>query len=202
MKTLFAPGCALNKYKPELIAKLSRFLLDASIIDGVYLTCCKAGQSIDEPVTLITCCPGCSSKFEKHFPDSQVLSLWKVLLTTDFQFPDYRGTRMSIHDACHARHRNSSEMQDSARQLCRRMNIELAEPEHTRDDAGCCGASAGDYQTRKEMACRRASEFTESSVVVYCTGCTRSFSVTHVAPRHLLDLIFNEPTEGLYPPKT
>ena len=35
MKTLFAPGCALNKYKPELISKITRFLTDASIIDGV-----------------------------------------------------------------------------------------------------------------------------------------------------------------------
>ena len=108
---------------------------------------------------------------------------------------------MSIHDSCHARHRNSSEMQDSARLLCRKMNIELAEPEHTRDDAKCCGGSAGSYEARKAMAMRRAAEFSEKNVVVYCTGCTRSFSITDVAPRHLLDLLFEEPTEGLYPPK-
>ena len=51
------------------------------------------------------------------------------------------------------------------------------------------------------MAMRRAAEFSEKNVVVYCTGCTRSFSITDVAPRHLLDLLFEEPTEGLYPPK-
>lgn len=26
MKTLFAPGCALKKYKPELIDRMTRFL--------------------------------------------------------------------------------------------------------------------------------------------------------------------------------
>ena len=108
---------------------------------------------------------------------------------------------MSIHDSCHARQRNSGEMQDSARLLCRKMNIELVEPEHTRDEARCCGGSAADYETRKAMAMRRAAEFSEKNAVVYCTGCTRSFSITDVAPRHLLDLLFEEATEGLYPPK-
>ena len=202
MKTLFAPGCALNKYKPELISKISRFLLGASIIDGIYLTCCKAEQTIDEPATLITCCPGCSSKFEMLSPNLHILSLWKILLDTDFHFPDYQRARMSIHDSCHARHRNSSEMQDSARLLCSKMNIELIEPEYTRDQVRCCGGSACDYETRKRIASLRAIEFPENQVVVYCTGCVRSFSVTDVKPRHLLDLLFAEPTENLYPPKT
>ena len=82
------------------------------------------------------------------------------------------------------------------------MNIELVEPEYTRDQARCCGGSACDYESRKEMASLRAGEFPENQVVVYCTGCVRSFSVTDAAPRHLLDLLFCEPTEGLYPPKT
>ena len=201
MKTVFAPGCALNKYKPELISEITRFLTDASIIDGVYLTCCKSEETIEGDVTLIVCCPGCSHKFETRYPNACVLPLWKVLLDTDFPFPDYQGERMSIHDSCHARQRNSSEMQDSERLLCRKMNIELVEPENTRDEAGCCGGSAADYETRKAMAMRRAAEFSEKNVVVYCTGCTRSFSITDVAPRHLLDLLFEEATEGLYPPK-
>ena len=200
MKKLFAPGCALTHYKPELISRISSFLLDSAVIDEVYLTCCKAEQQFTVPVTIITGCPGCSHKFESSSPNVKVLSLWKVLLETCFLFPDYHGERMSIHDSCHARHRNSSEMQDSARRLCRRMNIELIEPEYTRDHARCCGGSAGDAAARRDMALRRAREFPVKNVVVYCTGCTRSFSMTEVSPRHLLDLVFEEPTEGLYPP--
>ena len=77
MKTLFAPGCALNKYKPERISEITRFLTGASIIDGVYLTCCKAEETIEGDVTLITCCPGCSHKFETRYPDAHIVSLWK-----------------------------------------------------------------------------------------------------------------------------
>ena len=202
MKTLFAPGCALMNYKPELISNLSRFLSRAGIIDGVHTACCKSDRRLSEDACLIVCCPGCSHRFEALYPDSRVISLWKVLDDTDFPFPDYRGARMSIHDACRARGRSSKEMQLSARQLCRRMNIELVEPEATRDGAECCGGSAGDYETRRRMAISRARAFSEADVVVYCTGCARSFSLTDTAPRHLLDLLFEERTEGLYPPRT
>ena len=201
MKTLFAPGCALRKYKPELIERVNSFLSEAGLIDGMYLTCCKAEERLIEDVTLITCCPGCSHKFEAMYPNSQVISLWKVLLSTSFPFPNYHGQKMSIHDSCHARNRNSSEMQVSSRLLCERMCITLVEPTCTRDEARCCGGSLGtDFVKRKEMAISRAKEFSEKDVVVYCTGCVRSFSVTDVAPRHLLDLLFEEPTRGLYPP--
>ena len=164
MKTLFAPGCALNRYKPELIARLSRFLMEKGLADGVYETCCKSDERLQEKTALITCCPGCSHKFGLIYPESDLVSLWKVLLDTDFPFPDYHGERMTIHDACPARHRNSPEMQSSARQLCARMNIRLIEPEHTRGEAGCCGGSAGDYETRRRMACARARELPEKNV--------------------------------------
>ncbi len=201
MITLFAPGCALNNYKPQLISRIARFLQDASLIDGVYLTCCKKEQTVADPARLIVCCPGCAHKFSELFPSAQIVSLWNVLSDTDFPFPDYRGQRMTIHDSCRTRNRNSSEMQDSARQLCRRMNIEITEPALTRDSAPCCGGSTGDYRTRLRTAMERAAQLPEKDVVVYCTGCTRSFSVTPVKPHHLLDLLFEEKTEGLYPPK-
>ena len=197
MKTLFAPGCALRAYKPHLIQRMTDFLREAGIAEGEYLPCCKTPQSMEEETMLITCCPGCSHKFGTAFPHAVPVSLWKALLDSDFPFPDYHGQKMTIHDACHTRHRNSAEMQAAARALCRRMNIELAEPAYTLDDAKCCGGSAPDFETRKEMALRRTMDFPEENVVVYCTGCVRSFSLTPVHPRHLLDLLFEEPTEGL-----
>lgn len=201
MKTFFAPGCALNSYKPHLISKTARFLQDASVSDGLYLTCCKALQTISGPVRLIVCCPGCAHKFGQMFPDSEIVSLWKVLCDTDFPFPDYRGRRMTIHDSCSTRHRNSREMQDSARHLCRLMNIEIVEPELTGDESPCCGGSSADYETRRRMALERAAQFPEKDVVLYCTGCTRSFSITSAVPHHLLDLLYEEETKGLYPPQ-
>ncbi len=200
MKTLFAPGCALRKYKPGLIDRMAAFLLERGLADGVYTTCCKEDERFEGEITLITCCPGCSHHFQGSNPEARIVSLWQVLLDTDYPFPDYHGEKMSIHDACPARHRDSSEMQVSSRELCRKMNISLVEPACTREETPCCGGSAPDLATRVEMARRRAAAFSEKNVVVYCTGCTRSFSVTEVSPRHLLDLLFRETTKGLYPP--
>lgn len=196
MKTLFASGCALRAYKPELISKIATFLLEAGVIDGTYETCCKSTQTFDGETLLIVCCPGCSHLFGT-FPNTHVVSLWNVLLDTEFSFPDYNGRKMTIHDACHERNRNSPEMQDSARRLCKRMHIDLIEPDRIRDETPCCGGCAKDYSSRVQMANTRAESLPLDDVVVYCTGCTRSFSVTSAQPHHLLDLLFNEATEGL-----
>ena len=197
MKTIFAPGCALHKYKPDLIEKIRQFLLEREIIDEMSLTCCKDCESSDEQMTVIDCCPGCSYKYGVIYPNADIVSLWKVLIDTDFPFPDYHGQRMSIHDSCRSRQRYSTEMQSAARELCKKMNTTLVEPVHTRETTTCCGGCEQDRERRIRMAEARAEEFTENDVVVYCTACVRSFSVTDKTPRHLLDLLFNEPTEGL-----
>ena len=196
MKTLFAPGCALKAYKPYLISKMEEFLTEAGIIDGIFEPCCKSDFFIREETVLIDCCPGCRHMFSacSHI---HPISLWKMLPDTSFPFPDYEGREMTIHDACHARERNSSEMQDAARVLCKRMHIRLTEPERTGNETPCCGGCSGDKKIRRQMACERAEELPMKDVVLYCTGCVRSFSVTEARPHHLLDLLFSEPTEGL-----
>lgn len=197
MKTVFAPGCALNAYKPDTIETIRVFLQERDLIDEMNLTCCKSSQESGEEMTIIDCCPGCGHKFQGLYPNAKVVSLWQVLLETDFPFPNYHGTRMSIHDSCSARNRDSLEMQESARALCQRMNITLVEPLYTRETSHCCGGSAPVLEDRIRMAHARAAEFPEENVVVYCTGCTRSLSITNKQPRHLLDLLFGEPTQGL-----
>ena len=196
MKTLFAPGCALKAYKPGSVAGVTEFLKEEGLIDGTYDLCCKSGQPVPEDTRLILCCPGCAHIFG-GLPGVSVLSLWQALLSAPFPFPDYGGMEMTIHDSCHARERHSPEMQDSARALCGRMGIRLREPELTRDETPCCGGSAKDRALRKAMAERRAASLPLDDVVLYCTGCVRSFSVTGKRPHHLLDLLFREPTEGL-----
>ena len=197
MDTLFAPGCALKAYKPHLIQRMTDFLIEKGIIVGTYDTCCKKPKTIEEDIVLIICCPGCNRMFETAFSNVRPVSLWKILLDTDFPFPDYHGKKMTIHDACRSRNRNSPEMQISVRALCKRMNIEIIEPIHTLDETRCCGGCAVDYETQRKMAQRRVLDFSENDVVVYCTGCVRSLSLTEVHPRHMFDLLFAESTEGL-----
>ena len=196
-QTLFAPGCALREYKPELIDRMTVFLTEKGLVSGTFLTCCKTDNAVQGPLTLITCCPGCEHMFHTRYPDVMTVSLWKVLLDTDFPFPDYHHELMSIHDSCHSRSRNSSEKQAAVRALCGRMKIDLKEPAYTLDETRCCGGCASDPAARRSMARTRAEDFPTDNVVVYCTGCTRSLSVTRVHPRHILDLLYNEMTEGL-----
>jgi len=195
--TLFAPGCALMNYKPKLIDRMTTFLMNAGIVSGIYLPCCKDAQAICGPVTLITCCPGCDHAFSVYHDGISTSSLWKVLIDTDFPFPDYHHQKMSIHDSCHSRNRYSSEMQEAVRALCGKMNIDLAEPACTMDRTRCCGGCLSNLDERRAMARTRAKDFPSDNVVVYCTGCTRSLSTTNVRPRHILDLLYEEPTEGL-----
>ena len=196
-QTLFAPGCALMGYKPELIDRMTAFLMESGIISGTYLPCCKSAHPLHGPITLITCCPGCDHAFSTYHSNVLTVPLWKVLPDTDFPFPDYHHAKMSIHDSCHNRDRNSSAMQAASRSLCRKMNIDLIEPLQTLDIARCCGGCAKNLEERKAMAHRRAEDFPADDVVVYCTGCTRSLSITSVHPHHLLDLLYGETTEGL-----
>lgn len=194
---LFAPGCALMNYKPKLIDNMTVFLMEAEIVSGTYPPCCKDTQAACGPVTLITCCPGCDHAFHARHAGISTVSLWKVLLNTDFPFPDYHHQRMSIHDSCHSRNRYSSEMQEAVRALCGKMNIDLAEPAYTMNSTRCCGGCLSNPDERRAMARSRAKDFPSDNVVVYCTGCTRSLSTTNVRPRHILDLLYGEPTEGL-----
>ena len=196
MRMLFAAGCTLKAYKSESVSKMAEFLYKSGVIGGIYDMCCKSNPGIEEAARIIDCCPGCRSVFEA-IPNASVVSLWRVLIHTDFPLPNYHGRKMTIHDACHARGRNSSEIQDAARELCKKMNIKLVEPSRTRDEAPCCGGCAKNKEARIQMAYRRAGSLPCEDVVLYCTGCVRSFSVTDVRPRHLFDLIFSEQTEGL-----
>ena len=192
MRTLFASGCALRKYKPSLVARMSSFLREKGIIDGDYEICCKSGRVVEPDSIIIACCPYCLKVFGA-MPGVEAVSLWKVLLDSDFPLPDYAGKAMTIHDSCPARGRNSEELHDTSRELCRRMNITLVEP----SSSGCCGGSIKDREQRVRTACVRADSLPLKDVVVYCTGCVRSFSVTSAKPHHLLDLVFSESTEGL-----
>ena len=77
------------------------------------------------------------------------------------------------------------------------INQNFIEPFLTKDEAPYCGGCAKSIETRKQMAFNRCESLPLDDVVLYCTGCVRSFSETKAIPHHLLDLIYNEPTEGL-----
>ena len=103
-KLVFAPGCALMLYKPELATKLHTILNDHFGNVDMVLTCCQHDPQIKENTKVINVCPGCDKRFANDYAGVSTISLWEILAETDFfNFPNYHGSKMSIIDACPTR---------------------------------------------------------------------------------------------------
>ena len=195
-KLVFAPGCALMLYKPELATKLHTILNDHFGNVDMVLTCCQHDPQIKENTKVINVCPGCDKRFAEDYPGVSTISLWEILAETDFfPFPDYKERRMSIIDACPTREKAS--VQDAIRILLTKMNISLVEPAKTRSKSTCCGD--GFYgeiqvdQVKKQMI-KRTSEMPEENVVVYCVSCAKAVFIGGKHPQYMSDLLFDDET--------
>jgi Fe-S oxidoreductase len=199
-KLIFSPGCALMLYKPELAGRIHRLLIENFGKMDMLLTCCQHEPSLPVNSKIINICPGCDKRFRNDFGDASTISLWEILAGSEFFiFPDYKGQRMSIIDACPTR--DQSRVQDAIRGILLKMNIELVEPENTRTNSTCCGdGSYGELPTDQvlELMIKRASEMPVDYVVVYCVTCIKSVYNGGKKPRYIVDLLFKEGTD----PKT
>lgn len=196
MKRIFAPGCALILYKPGLAKRLHRMLDDHLGKMEILSTCCRKDPGFETETEVINICPGCDKRFRQNYQNSFTISLWEILAGSDFfPFPDYRGKRMSIIDACPTR--DQERVHHAIRELLKKMNISLTEPEKTRTKSTCCGDSFwGEIPTDKvkEQMLKRASEMPCEDVAVYCVSCTKSVFIGGKAPRYMIDLLFGEET--------
>ena len=196
MSYIYAPGCALLSYKPELAEKLK------TVITSIYgpmetlLPCCFHAPQIESGTQIITPCATCSEKYDKQCGEgTSIFFLTQLAESKDFPFPDYGGISMSIQDTCSAR--KQPEVLATIRRLLERMNIQLIEPARTGEKAKCCGQTLyGKIDTQKVEAFMkgRADEMPCEDVVVYCASCIMSMNVGGKRPRYIIDLLFNEPT--------
>jgi Fe-S oxidoreductase len=195
-KIVFAPGCALMLYKPELAKKLHLLLNEKfGELDELEL-CCRHDPQFGIETRVINVCPGCDKRFANDYTNSSTLSLWEILAESDFfTFPDYSGHRMTILDACPTR--DQERVHTAIRKLLQRMNISLIEPEKTKTAGVCCGDSFYGLipvEKVKELMKKRSSEMPAEDVVVYCVSCIKSIYIGGKKPRYLVDLLFNENT--------
>ena len=193
---IFAPGCALMLYKPDLVEKIHKQLeVNFGKMD-VLMTCCKKKPDVPDYSKIINVCPGCDKRFENDYRNISTISLWEIMNeTSSFIFPDYKGKRMSIIDACPTR--NKVILQDAIRSLLIKMNIEVIEPINTKTKSTCCGAGIyGDVPVDMVLDAmkRRTSEMPEDDVVVYCVSCIKSVYNGGKRPQYLPDLLFSEET--------
>lgn len=195
-RRVFAPGCALLIYKPELAKRLLKFLNDNFENIPEHLTCCKHEPRLEKETQVINVCPGCDRRYRELYDGISTISLWEILASCDnFQFPDYKGKIMAIHDACPTR--TEARVQKSIRALLNKMNIKIIEPKYTQEKSVCCG---DDFYGKlpvdklKEQMRKRAAQMPLDDVVVYCVSCVKSMYIGGKKPRYIIDLLFNEDT--------
>jgi Fe-S oxidoreductase len=201
--TIFAPGCALMLYKPELANKIHAVLKQNLGPMAMLDTCCHHDPQLAVPTRIINICPGCDKRYRNDYRNSSTISLWEILAENDFfNFPDYHGQTMSILDACPTR--DQDRVHEAIRIVLGKMNISLQEPLNTRTRSTCCGDSFyGLIPTEKVKAqmLKRASEMPLEDVIVYCVSCIKSMHIGKKRPHYLVDLIFGEETQpGTFEP--
>jgi Fe-S oxidoreductase len=195
-KMVFAPGCALMLYKPDLTEKIHSILNTNLGEMDILNICCHHDPQFTEETKVINVCPGCDKRFENDYKNSSTISLWEILAENDlFSFPDYNGKTMSIMDACPTR--DKEKVQTAIRTIIRKMNINLVEPKHTGAKSICCGDSFYDLiptEKVKEQMKKRTSEMPAEDVIVYCVSCIKSVYIGGKKPKYLVDLLFADAT--------
>ncbi|MEI7833807.1 MAG: (Fe-S)-binding protein [bacterium] len=196
MRTVFAPGCAMTLYKPEAIEKLLAIVTEEMGQVDLHQICCHHQPGYSQETLIINTCPGCDKRFRELYDNVITLSLWELLAKSQkFPFPDYHGYPMTILDACPTRQRDNIHI--AIRTLLAKMNINLVEPEHTKQHSRCCGDSyfgVHPISHVKEQMLERASAMPVDDVVVYCVSCCVSMHIGGKTPRYLIDLLLGEET--------
>ncbi len=196
MSHVYAPGCALMLYKPILAERLRSHLDASKAVGPSHLTCCRHEPHLAPGSVVINTCAGCDRRFRQLYEGVSTISLWEML-TQDptFDFPDYHGAEMAIHDACPTRSENRVHV--AVRTLLARMNITVIEPNATRTASICCGDSFyGELPDERVAALmtKRADSMPREDVVVYCVSCVKAMHIGGKRPRYLVDLLFSEDT--------
>lgn len=196
-KKVYNPGCALMLYKPETAEKVFEFLMKNKEISDLHSVCCRHDPLLPNGTEIINTCAGCDRRFSSLYGGITTISLWKVLAEREnFQFPDYGGLKMTIHDACPVR--SKPQVHKAIRILLQKMNIEVIEAEYNGTDSICCGdnfyPSLPIEQVHEKMK-ERAVSMPCNDVVVYCVSCVKAMHIGGKKPRYILDLLFNEATE-------
>ena len=196
-KTYFNPGCALSIYKPKMENKILKFLNEYYGEVALHKICCRHDPLLEANSLIINVCAGCDRRFRSLYDGISTISIWEVIdgLET-YQYPDYKGMKVSVHDACPVR--GKPQIHLAVRNLLGKMNIEVVESKFSGTNSICCGDDFYSklpiiliHQKMKE----RADSMPCNEVCVYCVSCIKSMYIGGKTPRHLMDLLMSEITE-------
>lgn len=193
----FNPGCALSIYKPDAETRILKYLNAHYGDTALHKICCRHAPCVRPGALIVNVCAGCDRRFGSLYEGVSTISLWEVVDTAGhFNFPDYAGLSVSVHDACPVREK--PQVHAAVRSLLAKMNVRIVETEFHGTRSVCCG---DDLYPRlpaervRERMKARAEAMPCADVAVYCVSCIKSMSIGGRTPRHLVDLLFGEPTE-------
>lgn len=196
-KTYFNPGCALSIYKPDMENRVMNILNENYGETTLHNICCHHDPKLEEGSLIICICSGCNRRFQNLYKGISTISLWEILdgIST-FPYPDYKGLKLTVHDACPVREK--PQVHQAVRSLLHKMNIEVVETQHHGTRSICCGddfyGKLPIEQVHEQMK-KRADMMPCEEVCVYCVSCIKSMHIGGKTPRYLLDLLMRETTE-------
>jgi Fe-S oxidoreductase len=196
-QAFFNPGCAMSIYKPEMENRILDFLNQNYKETALHKTCCRHEPRLPKGSLIINVCAGCDRRFRSLYEGITTISLWEIIDGRDsFGFPDYNSHAMSLHDPCPVRER--PQVHRAVRNLLGKMNVQIVEPAFNGPRSICCGDDsypALPVDTVRKLMIKRADSMPCEDVCVYCVSCIKAMHIGGKKPRHLIDLLMNEPTE-------
>jgi len=194
--TYFNPGCALSIYKPEMENMILEYLNKNYTKTAMHKICCQHEPQVEKGAVIINVCAGCDRRFSTLYEGISTISLWEVIDSFDsFAYPNYKGLKMSVHDACPIREK--PQVHQAVRNLLKKMNIEVVETKFNGTRSICCGddfyPKHSVEKVHKAMK-KRAESMPCEDVCVYCVSCIKSMHIGGKTPRHLVDLLMHEAT--------
>ena len=215
---VFFPGCQLSGSSPEYVEKAYSFLKDTLQKDdegvGLMLRCCGAPadwagrkelfansqsefraeyEKLGKPKVILTC-SSCYQMFQKHYPYVEIISFWEVFDQLGPQNLSEGKTftaTVAVHDPCSTRY--ESGIQDSIRNILRKMGCQIQELPLSREKTECCSYGGLMWLANKpvaeKMVQRRINE-SPQDYVTYCAMCRDFFARKGKRTTHLFDYIF------------
>ena len=210
---VFFPGCQLSGTRPGQTFQIYDHLqkhLSGGV--GLMLGCCGAPahwagqedffseqvdlfrqnrQNLGEP-RVIAACSTCHLMLTENLPETEVVSLWEVLLQTTP--PELRFSPEmppAIHDPCTSR--DDHKTQSAVRRLLDTLNVPFTELALGREKTECCGFGGlmqnANPALARETISRRATQ-SKSDYLAYCAMCRDSLAAVGKRVIHILDLFF------------
>jgi Fe-S oxidoreductase len=225
-KYVFYPGCQLSAGYSEEVSKTYNYLmekLEGGV--GLYLGCCGAPadwagreeqfnnsikkirsnlEMLGNP-TVIIACSTCFNNFKENLGDIEIKSLWEIYdekgIPSDVKLGN--GKILAVHDACTTRKEKS--IHESIRNIAKKLEYKIEEPEFGRETTKCCGYGGLVYFANKEFS----KEVTEDRIrdskndyLAYCAMCRDLFVLRGKKTYHILDLIYEKNEEEISEMKT